>query len=158
MDIILLILAILCAIGGVIGSIVPALPGPPLAYLGMWLAHWSGYVQFSTTALVTWGIVVVVVTVIDFVLAPWMTKRFGGSKAGSWGSTIGLLIGMFAPLPLFVGPILGPFIGAYIGEKYFSGKDSSASLRSAWGSFLAFFVGTGIKLISCVGMIAAAFA
>ncbi len=157
MDILLLILAIVCALGGVVGSVVPALPGPPLAYLGMWLAYWSGYVQFSTTTLAVWGAITVVVTVLDFMLAPWMTKRFGGSKAGTWGSTIGLLIGMIAPLPPLVGPILGPFIGAYIGEKYFSGKDSSASLRSAFGSFIAFFVGTGIKLLSCAGMIVAAF-
>lgn len=157
MDILLIIVAILCALVGVVGCVVPALPGPPLTYLAMWLARWSGFVQFSDTTLLVWGLIALVVTIMDFLLAPWMTKRFGGSKAGTWGSTIGLLVGFFAPLPLFVGPLLGPFLGAYIGERYFGGRDSSGALRSAIGSFLAFFVGTGLKLLSCVGMIVPAF-
>ncbi len=158
MDVLLIVLAVICGVVGIVGCVLPALPGPPLVYLGMWLAHWSGYVEFSNPMLLIWGLVALGVTIMDFMLAPLMTKRFGGSKAGTWGSTIGLLVGMFAPLPLFIGPILGPFIGAYIGEKYFGGKNSSMSLRSAWGSFLAFFVGTGIKLLSSVGMVCAAFA
>jgi uncharacterized protein YqgC (DUF456 family) len=99
----------------------------------------------------------VVVTLLDFLLAPWMTKLFGGSKAGTWGSTIGLIIGLIIPLPMFLGVILGPFLGAYIGEEYFSKQGTGRSLRAAFGAFLAFFVGTGLKLLSSIGMIASAF-
>ncbi len=151
MDIFLLILSIICGLTGIVGCIIPALPGPPLAYLAMLLLHWSGLVQFSFMDLTVWGLIIVAVSVVDFLLTPWMTKRFGGSKAGTWGSIIGLFAGMFMPWP--IGPFAGPFLGAFIGEIIVSQKDSSIALRAAIGSFLSFFVGTGIKLLTCVGML-----
>lgn len=150
-DILILILAISSCIIGFVGCIVPMLPGPPMCYVAMLLAQWSGYVQFSTTELVVWAVLVIAVTLIDFFLTPYMTRRFGGSKAGSWGSMIGLVVGMFLPWP--VGPLLGPFAGALIGELVFAKKDSSTATRAAFGSFLSFFVGTGLKLFSCVAML-----
>lgn len=151
MDIFLLVLAILCAILGVVGCVLPMLPGPPLTYIGLLLVHWSGYVHFSVTALVAWAIVTVIVTVVDFFLTPYMTRKFGGSKAGSWGAMVGLVVGMFMPWP--VGPLLGPFIGALIGEKMFCKKDTASAIHAAFGAFLSFFVGIGIKLFVCMGMI-----
>lgn len=154
MDILLLILAILCAVIGVVGCIIPALPGPPLSYLSLWLIHWSGYVTLSTSDFVIWGIVTVVVTAIDFLLTPYMTRKFGGSKAAEWGSFIGLIVGLFIPIP-FVGILIGPFLGAMIAEMLISKKDTFTSIHVALGAFISFFVGTGIKLIACIGMIAA---
>lgn len=154
MDILLLILAIICGLLGLAGCILPVLPGPPLTYVGLLLLNWSGYAQFDTTSLVVWAVVTVVVTVIDFLLTPWMTKCFGGSKAGTWGAMLGLLVGFFIPLP-FVGIILGPFLGALAGELLVARKQSGAAFKSALGAFLSFFVGTGIKLIACVAMIVA---
>lgn len=151
MDIFLLILSIICGLTGFVGCIIPALPGPPLAYLAMLLLHWSGFVQFSFMELAVWGMIIVAVSVVDFFLTPWMTKRFGGSKAGTWGSIIGLFAGMFMPWP--IGPLAGPFLGAFIGEIIVSRKESDIALRAAIGSFLSFFVGTGIKLLTCVGML-----
>ena len=153
MDIVLLVLAIVCGLLGIVGCVVPALPGPPLTYLGIWFVQWSGYAHLDTSVMVIWGVVTVVVTVIDFLLAPWMTKRFGGSKAGSWGSIVGLFAGMFLPLPPLVGPLVGPFLGAYLAEIWVSKKDSRTALHAALGSFLSFFVGTGIKLMVCIGMV-----
>lgn len=156
MDIVLLILSILCALLGIAGCILPALPGPPLTYLGMLLLHWSGYVHFSTTTLIVWAVVTVVVGLIDFFLTPWMTRRFGGSKAAEWGSLLGLVAGFFIPLPFPVGPLFGPFLGALIAEKIVRNQSFEHSARAAFGSFLSFFVGTGIKLIICISMIAVA--
>lgn len=96
----------------------------------------------------------VIVGVIDFFLTPWMTRRFGGSKAGTWGSILGLVVGMFLPWPF--GPVLGPFLGAFAGEMLVSKKDSGSAMHAALGSFLSFFVGTGIKLLACIGMLIAA--
>lgn len=153
MDILLLILAILSCVLGFIGCIVPMLPGPPLCYVAMLLAHWSGYVRFGSTELIVWAIAVITVTLIDFFLTPWMTHRFGGSKAGSWCALLGLVAGMFLPWP--AGPLLGPFAGALIGEIVISKKDTSSATNAAIGSFLSFFVGTGIKLLACGAMLAA---
>ncbi len=153
MDIVLLILAILSCILGFIGCIVPMLPGPPMTYVAMLLAQWSGYVHFSSTELVVWAVVVILITLIDFVLTPWMTRRFGGSKAGSWCALLGLVVGMFLPWP--IGPLLGPFAGALMGELIFAKKDATSATNAALGSFLSFFVGTGIKLLACGAMLAA---
>jgi uncharacterized protein YqgC (DUF456 family) len=98
------------------------------------------------------GIIMAAVTVLDYVVPIYGTKRFGGSKRGVWGSTIGLIVGLFI-LPIFgivLGPfglfgiILGPFIGAYIGEKT-GGIDSDAALKAAIGSFIGFLTGTLMK-------------
>lgn len=153
MDIVLLILGILLLCGGLAGCIVPALPGPPMAFVAMILFNWSGYTDFTTIALVIWGIVMVGVTIVDFMLTPWMTKRFGGGKAGNWGATIGLITGILLPIPF--GFLIGPFAGAYIGEKCFAKSDSTTSFKAACGAFLAFFVGTGLKLLYCIAVVVA---
>ncbi len=145
MDIVLIILGALCLLAGIIGCIVPALPGVPLAYAGLWLLHATDKVQFSWQFLLIWGIVVIVVQVLDYVVPAWGTKKYGGSKAGVWGSTIGLIIG------LFMGPwgiILGPFVGAVVGELL-TGKETREALRSGWGSFIGLLTGTILKLICC---------
>lgn len=153
MDTILIILGILMLLGGLAGCILPGLPGPPLSYVGLLLFHWSSYSEFSTFSLIMWGVAMVIITIIDFLITPWMTKRFGGSKAANWGSIIGLIIGFFFPFPF--GVLLGPFVGAFIGEIAFSKNNTNNALRAASGAFLSFFVGTGIKLIVSIGMIIA---
>ena len=95
MDIALLILAALCLLVGIIGCIVPGLPGTPIAYVGLWIAQATERVDFSWQTLLIWGIVTVVVSVLDYVVPAWGTKQFGGTKYGIWGSTIGVFVGLF---------------------------------------------------------------
>ena len=76
-----------------------------------------------------------------------MTKKSGGSKAATWGSTIGLIIGLFAG-PL--GIIAGPFVGALVGELIHTDWNYSIAFKSAWGAFLGFLCGTGMKMIVVV--------
>jgi len=145
MDIALIIFGALCLLAGIVGCIVPALPGVPLAYAGLWLLHATDKVQFSWQFLLIWGVVVIIVQVLDYVVPAWGTKKYGGSKAGVWGSTIGLIVG------LLMGPwgiILGPFVGAFLGELL-SGKETREALRSGWGSFIGLLAGTILKLICC---------
>lgn len=145
MDIVLIILGALCLLAGIVGCIVPALPGVPLAYVGLWLLHITDRAQFSWQFLLIWGIITVVVQVLDYIIPVWGTKKFGGTKWGTWGSMIGLLLGMF------LGPwgiILGPFMGAVVGELI-AGKASSQALRAGFGSFVGLMTGTVIKLICC---------
>ncbi len=144
MDIILLIIGIICIIVGIIGCIAPGLPGPPLSYTGLLMLHWTSFAQYSSRLLWILALVTIIITVADTFLPIWMTKKFGGTKYGTWGATIGLLIGM-----LFFGPwgvILGPFLGALLGE-YVGGVKHHVAWKSAFGSFVGFIVGTGSKLI-----------
>lgn len=145
MDILLLVIAFILMLIGIIGCIVPGLPGTPIAYAGLWVAQATEYVDFSWKFLLIWGIVTIVISVLDYVVPAWGTKQFGGTKWGVWGSTIGVFVGLFA------GPwgvILGPLVGAVIGELL-GGKAAQEALRAGWGSFVGILFGTIIKLIAC---------
>ena len=145
MEVVLLILAFICLVVGIIGCIVPGLPGTPVAYAGLWIAQATERVDFSWQMLLVWGIVTVVVSVLDYVVPAWGTKQFGGTRYGVWGSTIGVFVGLFA------GPwgvILGPLVGAVIGELL-GGKAAAEAIRAGWGSFIGLLFGTILKLICC---------
>lgn len=145
MDILLIILGAICLLTGIIGCVLPVLPGVPLAYVGILLLQLTERVQFSWQFLVIWAVVIVVVQALDYFVPAWGTKRFGGSKWGVWGSTIGMLIGLFFGV---WGIILGPFIGAVVFELI-DGKNTRAALRAGRGSFVGLMTGTILKLICC---------
>lgn len=145
MEIFLLIVAFLLMLVGIIGCIVPGLPGVPIAYAGLWVAQATDRIDFSWQMLLIWGVVTIVVSVLDYVVPAWGTKQFGGTKYGVWGSTIGVFVG------LFLGPwgvILGPLAGAILGEML-GGKQMEEALKAGWGSFIGLLFGTIIKLICC---------
>ncbi len=145
MDIVLISLGIILMIIGIIGCILPFLPGPPLNYIGLLLLHFTGKYHFSTDFLVVWAIITAFVYGLDLIIPVWGTKKFGGSKYGIWGSVIGLLAG-FLFFPPF-GIVIGPFVGAVIGELI-AGKNSGAALKSGFGSFVGFISGTILKLVA----------
>ena len=149
MDIFLSILSIICVLLGVIGCIVPILPGPPIAFVGLLLANWTSYTDFSTEWMVVWGAITIAVTIIDYYLPVWFTKKLGGSKQATRGATLGIIVGMFF-MPL--GVILGPFIGAFIGEMFHNREDNAKAFKVAFGSFVAFISGTGMKLAAACMM------
>lgn len=145
MDYVLIGLGVIFIISGILGCVLPIIPGPPLSYIGLLLLHFTEKYQFSTRFLIIWAIITGVVYALDYVIPAWGTKKFGGSKRGVWGSIIGLIIGLFFFPPL--GIIIGPFVGAVVGELT-SGKDSGTALKSGFGSFLGFLAGTLLKLIA----------
>ena len=144
MDIFLISLGIILTITGILGCVLPFMPGPPLNYAAILLLHFTSGFQFSNRFLIIWAIVTVAVVVLDYIIPVWGTKKFGGSKQGVWGSVIGLIAGMFFFPPL--GIIIGPFIGAFAGELI-AGKNSKDALKSGFGSFVGFITGTVLKLI-----------
>lgn len=142
MDYFLLALAILLMIIGIIGCLVPVLPGPPLSYLGIIILHFTRYAEYSKNLLLILGAVAIIVTVLDYFVPVWGTKKFGGSKYGVRGATIGLIVGLFFGPP---GIIIGPFLGAIIGEMIFK-DDFKYALKAGFGSLLGFLTGIGLKL------------
>ena len=151
MDIALLILAGIFMVIGILGCIIPGLPGVPVAYAGLWIAQATQRVDFSWQMLLIWGIVTIVVSVLDYVVPAWGTKQFGGTKYGVWGSTIGVFIGLFFGA---LGVIICPLVGAILGELI-GGKAFAQAIKAGWGSFVGLLFGTILKLICC-GLIAIA--
>lgn len=155
MELVVIIVSILLIISGFIGSIIPVIPGPPIAYLGLIVLLFADEfrIQLATNnyfILISMGVVTVLITALDFYLPVWGTKKFGGSSSGTRGSTYGLVIALVLTI-LTSGMgilllILGPFLGAYFGEKY-TGNSNEVALKSAIGSFLGFISGTFIKLV-----------
>jgi hypothetical protein len=145
MDYVLIGLGILLMAVGILGCVLPFLPGPPLNYIGLLMLHFTSGYQFSNRFLLIWAMVTVTVFTLDYIIPVWGTKKFGGSKRGIWGSVIGLVAGLFFFPPF--GIIIGPFIGAVIGELS-AGKDSGTALKAGFGSFVGFVAGTFLKLVA----------
>ncbi len=148
MDYFLLIIAILFMLTGIVGCLVPVLPGPPLSYLGLVIVHFTRFADVSQKLFIILGIIAVVVTVLDYIVPIWGTRHFGGSKYGARGATVGLIIG------LFLGPagiIIGPFLGAFVGELIFK-DDVKYALKAGFGSLLGFMTGVGLKLAASLIM------
>ena len=153
METLIIVLAILAGVIGIAGSILPGLPGPPLSWVGLLILYiWGNGTNaasepLSTTALLIWGAVVVVVSVVDYLVPMYFTKVTGGSKYAERGALIGLIAGIiFTP----IGMIAGSFLGAFLAEIIYAHKDPGSSLRAAVGSFIGFIAGTGIKTIASV--------
>ncbi|MFL1682467.1 DUF456 domain-containing protein [Coprobacter secundus] len=147
MDIFLIIVSALCLIVAFIGSIVPILPGPPLAFVGMLILQATDKVQFSTMLLCGWLVVILIAQVLDYLIPIWTTRFCGGSKWGTRGCVAGTLVGMFLFPPW--GIIIGPFLGAFLGE-IMGGNDTVYACKSGLGAFLGFITGTLFKLAICI--------
>lgn len=153
--VVLIVFAIIFAIVGIIGSVVPGLPGPPLSWVGLLLAYFADKVgdsqnPMSATVLLIWLLITVIVSVLDYVIPSGMTRMAGGHKAASTGALIGLFAGMFFTP---IGVVAGALIGAVIGELMVNDKGAWAAFKAGAGAFLGFILGTGLKLV-CSGIMA----
>ena len=153
METLIIILAISAGIIGVAGSILPGLPGLPLSWVGILILYiWgsganSAGEPLSLTAVVVWAVVVVAVTILDYIVPPLITKKMGGSKYAEKGSLYGMIFGIiFTP----VGMILGAFLGALLAELFVAKKREGEAVKAAFGTFLGFMLGTGIKTVVSV--------
>ncbi|TFG60729.1 MAG: DUF456 domain-containing protein [Spirochaetales bacterium] len=146
MNIVLVTLGFITATTGLIGCVVPVLPGPILSYAALILISivkkWQA---FSPLFLVIMGVITVAATVLDNFIPVLVSKRKGASKAGIWGSIIGLVAGMFIFPPF--GMIIGTFVGAVAGELIFN-KEKKNALKAGWGVFL----GTLLSIMLKVGV------
>ena len=152
MDTILIIFSILLGIAGLVGCVLPVLPGPPLSWLGLLLISLTnkyGTIIDSKT-LIVWAIVTAAVTLLDYVVPILFTKHFGGSKSATRGAAVGLFIGLFGGV---AGIILGPFIGAFIGELINNPNNKAHALKVAFSSFVSFLNTTELKIIASVAIL-----
>ena len=147
MDIAIYIVTGLLMLVGLVGCIVPALPGPPLSYIGLILLKFTPLGDdIGTWELVITGLVVAIVVIIDYITPIIGAKKFGGTKYGNWGCAIGTIVGLFFP-PF--GIILGPFLGAVIGELI-GKKEFKDALKAGFGAFIGFLFGFLLKMSVCL--------
>lgn len=143
MDIILISFGIVLLIGGLAGCVLPFIPGPPLSFLALLLLQFTSNPPFSEDFLLLWAFIAAAVTILDYWVPVYGTKKMGGTKAGVRGSALGLIAGLLFFPPL--GLIIGPFVGALLGELI-AGLELSRAIRPAIGSFLGFLTGMIMKL------------
>ena len=143
MEYFLLLAGFFCMLFGILGSLLPALPGLPVSWLGLLLLYFIPEIPVNYWVLGVTLLVVVVISILDYVFPGKGTKYFGGSKYGVWGTNIGLVIGLFFP-PL--GFVIGPFLGALLGELIYA-NDGNRALKAALGSFLGLLASTFIKVV-----------
>ena len=144
MDLILVSIGFILCIVGLIGSVLPVLPGPPLGWLGLLFLELTVAIPTNYWLLGITFVIAIGIFLLDYMMPAISTKKFGGSKAGAVGAVLGLIIGILAPIPF--GILIGPFLGAFIGEIVFNKTKGPQALKSALGSFLGFLASTIMKL------------
>lgn len=148
MDTILIIIGVAALIAGIVGCVAPVIPGPPIAYIALIVLQCSDKHPFSTAFMICFLLLVAVVTILDYLIPAWGTKKFGGSKYGSVGCLIGTFAGLFM-MPW--GIIIMPFIGAFIGEMIYN-HQSGKALKAATGALLGFLGGVFFKILVCIAI------
>lgn len=143
MEYLFIILALGFAIVGLLGAVVPVLPGPPVGFVALLMLLMCDGHDVTNTQLILSGVFAVVITIVDYIAPVFFAKKTGATKAGTWGATIGLLLGFFLGP---IGVIAGPFVGALVGELITKATFRKA-FRVAVMTFLAFMLTTGMKLI-----------
>lgn len=148
MDILLLIVGFMFMFIGILGSFLPVLPGISLCWLGLVMLYFTNAIPVNYWVLGITLLVVIVFSIANYILPAKGTQRFGGSKAGIWGTNIGLVVGLLAPIPF--GFIIGPFVGALVGELFFDTKNAQQALKAATGSVLGILASSFIQFMLCV--------
>jgi uncharacterized protein YqgC (DUF456 family) len=143
MDIFLLLLGFSLVCLGIIGSFLPILPGPLTGWFGLLLLHTTKVIPMDWTFLGFTLALAILIWILDYFIPAMGTKRFGGTKYGVYGTTIGLIVGLLSPIPL--GMLIGAFLGALIGELYFDSTDANRAIKASFGAFIGFLASVTIK-------------
>ena len=147
MDLVLVLVGFLFMLLGIIGSFLPVLPGPLTGWIGLLILHLTEAIPMNWVFLGIWLGVALLIWLLDYFIPALGTRRFGGSKYGMIGTTLGLIVGLLSPIPF--GIIIGPFVGALIGELI-NKSDQQTAVKAAFGSFLGFITSTFLKFVFAI--------
>ncbi len=147
-----IIIEVVLVVVGILGSILPVLPGLPLVYGAMLMQHFlNDGQQYAWPVLVLFGLITAGVLILDYFIPVWGTKKLGASKLAIRLSVVGVLVGFI--LTFVWGPwmiLVGPFVGAVAGELI-SGKELGEAAKSGGGAFIGFLAGMMLKLfVGCI--------
>ena len=143
MDIFLAVLGFCFVCLGIIGAFLPVLPGPITSWIGLLLLHLTKVIPQDWWFLGITLAIAIIIFILDYFIPAMGAKRFGGTKYGVYGTTIGLIIGLLSPIPF--GIIIGAFLGALIGELIYDSKDTNRALKASFGALLGFITSATIK-------------
>ena len=146
MDIALFFLGLLLMLVGILGSFLPVLPGPPISWIGLLVLHLTSAIPTNWVFLGITLIIALTVFALDYIIPALGTKKFGGTKAGMIGTTLGLIVALVFPVLGVFGIIIWPFVGALIGELI-NKADQKTALKAAFGSLVGFLTGTFLKFV-----------
>jgi len=146
MDIVLLVFGFILMLVGILGSFLPVLPGPTISWIGLLLLYLTKVVPDDWLFLGITLVIALTVFALDYIIPAVGTKKFGGTKAGMLGTTIGLLVALFFPILGPFGIIIWPFVGAFVGELL-NKADKKTATKAAFGSFIGFLTGTFLKFM-----------
>ncbi|WP_020650635.1 DUF456 domain-containing protein [Solimonas variicoloris] len=143
-------LALVLIVAGLVGTLLPILPGAPLVFFGLWLiALIDGYRHVGWLTLTLLGLIVVLTVVIDFAASALGARKVGASRQAVSGALLGSIVGVFFGLP---GLLLGPFVGAVIGELVAQSRVEHAA-RVGIATWLGLLAGSIAKLALCLTML-----
>lgn len=131
------------ALSGIVGCILPALPGLPVNYIALLLLYFK-FNSFSGNFMWLWLIVVIIVSLLDYYIPVWTAKRYGATRSGIIGSIIGMLLGMFLTP---IGMIAGTIIGAITGDLL-AGRPHNEAIKSGFATFAGTMASIGLKLMA----------
>lgn len=143
MDLFLVLIGFLFVCIGIVGSFLPILPGPLTSWVGLLFLQLTEIVPIDWTFLGITLAIALLIWILDYFIPAIGTKRFGGTKYGVYGTTIGLIIGLLSPIPF--GMLLGAFFGAFFGEILYDKKDTNRALKASFGAFVGFLASATIK-------------
>jgi uncharacterized protein YqgC (DUF456 family) len=143
LDILWWALSLLLVVGGLAGTVVPALPGVPMVFAGLFLAAWvTDFEPVGWGTIAVLGVLTALAWLLDFLAAALGARRLGASQRAFWGATFGAIAGIFFGVP---GIILGPFVGAVVAELS-GGRDFQQAGRAGIGAWIGIVIGTAAKL------------
>jgi uncharacterized protein YqgC (DUF456 family) len=143
MTIFLWILGVVLVIVGLVGTVLPALPGAMLIVAGLVVAAWAdGFTKVGALPLVVIGVIGATSYLVDFAAAALGAKKFGASPRAMVGAGLGTLLGLFLGLP---GIIIGPFVGAVIGELTVH-RDMAKVGKAGLAAWIGFLIGMAVKV------------
>jgi uncharacterized protein YqgC (DUF456 family) len=150
-DPLLWLIAVLLVLVGLVGVVLPAVPGAVLVYLGLLLAAWiDGFSRVGPVTIVILTLATGLVYVVDFLSGSFGARHLGASRRAVWGAAIGTLVGLFFGLP---GILLGPFLGAVAGE-YTAHRQLARAGKAGAGTWLGLALGAAAKVALVFGMLA----
>ena len=140
---VLWILAVVMVVVGLIGVVMPALPGHVLILAGLILGAWAnGFARVGVWTLVVLGVIALASYGVDFVAVALGAKHLGASPRAMTGAALGTLAGLFFGLP---GVIIGPFLGAVVGELTVH-RDVAKAGKAGVAAWIGFAIGTAVKV------------
>ena len=149
-EVLSVLLGMALVLGGLVGTVLPILPGAPLVFFGLWLLAWAGdYQRVGAPTLIAAAVLALLTVLIDFAASALGARRVGASRQAVSGALLGSVAGMFLGIP---GLLLGPFVGAMVGELMAQRSvERAASVGIA--TWIGLVLGSAAKLSLCLAMV-----